>query len=141
MVGNRWLQSVVIASTLLVPARLSAQQGNAGSSGQAADEPKAPAPKRVRVSSGVSAALIVKKVQPEYPEEARRDHIQGTVTLHEIISKTGDVMELQLISGDPVLAEAAIQAVKQWKYKAYLLQGQPIEVDTQVNVNFTLSTK
>jgi len=95
----------------------------------------------VRVSSGVSAAFLVKKVQPEYPEKARRDHIQGTVTLHAVINTTSDITELQTISGDPVLAEAAISAVKQWKYKPYLLQGEPVEVDTQIQVNFILAQK
>jgi protein TonB len=64
--------------------------------------------------------------------------IQGRVVLKVVISKTGDVVSLALVSGDPLLAPAAIDAVKQWKYKPYLLNGNPVEVDTQVTVNFTL---
>jgi protein TonB len=141
MVQNRWLRRIVMASSLIACTTLLAQQGGSGATDRPSDEPKAPMPKRVRVSSGVAGSFLVKKVQPEYPEKARRDHIQGTVTLHEIISKTGDVTELQPISGDPVLTEAAISAVKQWKYRPYLLQGEPIEVDTQVQVNFTLASR
>jgi TonB family protein len=94
---------------------------------------------RVRVSQGVSNGLVVKKVPPHYPEEARKGRIQGTVVMHAIISKAGDIATLELISGHPALAPAAIEAVKQWKYKPYLLNGKPVEVDTQIQVNFTLS--
>jgi TonB family protein len=99
------------------------------------------APQRVRVSSGVAAGLIETKVDPIYPPLARQARIQGVVVLQILISKTGDVENMQLISGHPMLAPAAIEAVKQWKYKPYLLNGDPVEVETQVQVNFTLSTK
>lgn len=96
-------------------------------------------PQRVRVSQGVSRGLLVTKVQPEYPEKARKKRIQGTVVLHVIISKAGDVATVELVSGHPLLAPAAIDAVKQWKFKPYLLNGNPVEVDTQIQVNFSLS--
>jgi len=96
-------------------------------------------PARVRVSSGVMQTLLIKKVQPEYPADARR--IEGTVVLKAIIDKDGNVANLQLISGHPMLAPAAIDAVKQWKYRPYLLNGSPMEVETQVQVNFTLADK
>ena len=96
-------------------------------------------PLRVRVSSGVSQALIVSKVPPEYPADAKEARIQGVVVLKVIIDKEGNVENIQLISGHPMLAPAAIEAVKQWKYKPYLLNGNPVEVDTQVTVNFTLA--
>jgi periplasmic protein TonB len=95
-------------------------------------------PERVRVSQGVTQGLLVKRVNPECPPEAIRGRIDGTVCLHVIINKAGDVAMLELISGHPALAQAAIDAVKQWKYKPYLLNGQPVEVETQVQVNFTL---
>jgi protein TonB len=101
--------------------------------------PKIATPQRVRVSSGVFAGLLIKKVQPNYPPLAKQARIQGTVVLQAQISKTGDIQNLQLISGHPMLAPAAIEAVKQWKYKPYLLNGEPVEVETQVQVNFTLS--
>ena len=85
------------------------------------------------------ADQIVKKIAPVYPAEARRARIQGTVVLKVEISKSGDVEQIQLVSGHPMLAPAAIDSVKQWKYKPYLLNGEPIDVETRVTVNFTLA--
>ncbi len=96
-------------------------------------------PQRVRVAQGVTQGLLVSRVDPEYPPEARRGRIEGTVVLHAIISKTGDIDSVEVVSGHPALAPAAIEAVKQWKYKSYLLNGKPVAVDTQILVNFTLS--
>jgi len=90
-------------------------------------------------SSGVSSGLLIRKVSPNYPPLARQARIQGTVILQAQISKDGSIQNLQLISGHPMLAPAAIEAVKQWKYKPYLLNGEPVEVETQVQVNFTLA--
>jgi len=101
--------------------------------------PKVATPQRVRVSQGVSAGLLVRKVQPNYPPLARQARIQGSVLLQEEISKDGSIENLRLISGHPMLAPAAIEAVKQWKYKPYFLNGEPVEVETQITVNFTLS--
>jgi periplasmic protein TonB len=101
--------------------------------------PQIATPQRVRVSSGVVSGLLLRRVNPVYPPLARQARIQGTVVLQAQISKTGDIENLQLISGHPMLAPAAIEAVKQWKYKPYLLNGEPVEVDTQVQVNFTLA--
>jgi len=101
--------------------------------------PKVAAPTRVRVSSGVVTGLKIRDSKPVYPPLARQARIQGVVILQALISKTGDIENLQLISGHPMLAPAAIEAVKQWKYKPYLLNGEPVEVETQVQVNFTLS--
>jgi protein TonB len=96
-------------------------------------------PQRVRVSQNVMQAMIAKKVRPEYPADAKKDHIQGVVVMKVTIDKEGNVHNLQLISGHPALAQSAIDAVKQWKYKPYLLNGEPVEVETQVTVNFTLA--
>jgi protein TonB len=82
--------------------------------------------------------LLVKKVQPEYPPEAKDQHIQGTVVLQATIDTEGNVANLQLISGHPLLAPPAIEAAKQWKYRPYLLNNTPIQVETQIVVNFTL---
>jgi len=101
--------------------------------------PKIATPQRVRVSSGVSQGLLIRRVNPVYPPLARQARIQGVVILQAQISKDGSIENLQLISGHPMLAPAAIEAVKQWRYKPYLLNGEPVEVDTQVQVNFTLA--
>ena len=82
---------------------------------------------------------MFRKVPPAYPPLARQARIQGRGLLQAQISKEGNIENLQLISGHPMLAPAAIEAVKQWKYKPYLLNGEPVEVDTQVQVNFTLA--
>ncbi len=100
--------------------------------------PKVATPQRVRVSMGVTQGLLIRRVQPVYPALARQARIQGTVVLQAVISKTGDIINLQAISGHPMLVPAALDAVKQWKYKPYILNGEPVEVDTQVTVNFTL---
>jgi len=92
----------------------------------------------VRVSRSVMERLVVTKVAPEYPPDAKEQKIQGVVVLSVIIDKEGNVSEIQLISGHPLLAPAAIEAVKQWKYRSYLLNGSPVEVETQIQVNFTL---
>src|ERR1700728_1391591 len=101
--------------------------------------PKVATPQRVRVSQGVSTGLLIRKVNPTYPPSARQARIQGQVVLHAVISKDGSIENLTLVSGHPMLAPAAIEAVKQWKYRPYLLNGEPIEVDTEVLVNFTLA--
>ena len=95
-------------------------------------------PQRVRVSSGVSQGFVVKKVAPQYPDDARAARIQGVVLLKAIIDKEGNIANLELISGHPMLAPAAIEAVKQWKYRPYMLAGHPVEVETQIQVNFAL---
>jgi protein TonB len=95
--------------------------------------------KRVRVSQGVSQGLLTHKVDPQYPPLAKQAHIQGTVVLHAVIGKDGHVQGLQVVSGHPMLSGAAISAVKQWRYKPYMLNGQPVEIDTNITVNFTLA--
>ena len=95
-------------------------------------------PDRVKVSSGVTSGLLIKKVNPTYPPEARAAYIQGTVLLRAEISKTGDITDLELIDGPLELAGSAVEAVRQWKYKPYLLVGQPVVVDTQIQVNYQL---
>lgn len=137
---RKWLCSLALAFGLLSMVFAQAQeQNNPAPANTAAGDTKAPLPQRVRVSSRVMGELIIKKVAPRYPEEARRAHIQGTVLLQVLINKNGIVEDVQLISGHPELTEAAIKAVKKWKYKPYLLQGEPAEVETIIQVNFSLS--
>ncbi len=101
--------------------------------------PKVATPQRVRVSQGVSEGLLVHQVRPVYPPLARAARIQGSVVLQAVIGKDGSIQNLRMISGHPMLAPAAIDAVKQWKYRPYFLNGEPVEVDTQITVNFTLA--
>ena len=100
--------------------------------------PKVAAPQRIRVSSGVSTGNLIRKVTPTYPSIARTAHISGSVILEAEISKEGDVVNLHVIGGPPLLRQSAIDAVKQWKYRPYLLNGEPVVVDTQVTVIFSL---
>lgn len=96
-------------------------------------------PERIRVSQGVTQGMILSKVQPVYPPEARAARVQGTVMMHAVIGKDGSIVQLELVSGDSLLAPAAMDAVRQWKYRPYILNGNPVEVETQMTVNFTLS--
>jgi len=101
--------------------------------------PKLEAPKKVRVSQGVSEGLLVHKVTPQYPSLAKQARIQGDVVLHAEIGKNGKVEQLQVVRGQPLLTAAAIDAVKQWQYKPYFLNGEPVAVDTTITVNFELN--
>jgi protein TonB len=96
-------------------------------------------PNRVRVSQGVTQGLLIKKVSPKYPSKARNNRVQGTVVLKAVISTSGDITELNVLSGDELLVPSALKAVKQWKYRPYMLQGHPVEIDTQITVNYTLT--
>ena len=92
----------------------------------------------VKVSQGVSQGLLIKSVQPVYPQTARQMRIQGAVELLANIGKDGSITAVKSLSGDSVLSRAAIDAVKQWKYKPYYLDDQPVEIQTQITVNFKL---
>jgi protein TonB len=91
------------------------------------------------VGGNVQAANLTRKVQPVYPPLAKQARIQGTVRFTAIIGKDGTIQNLQMVSGHPLLVEAARAAVSQWQYKPTLLNGEPVEVVTQIDVNFTLS--
>jgi periplasmic protein TonB len=101
--------------------------------------PKAATPQRIKVSQGVTSGLLVRKVQPAYPPLAKQARISGSVVLQAVIGKDGTIQNLRAVSGHPMLIQSAIDAVRQWKYKPYFLNGEPVEVDTQVTVNFTLA--
>jgi protein TonB len=100
--------------------------------------PKAAAPARIKQGGNVTAASIITQTKPLYPALARQARIQGNVVLHAIIDKEGKVAELQVISGHPLLVQSALDAVKQWRYKPTLLNGDPVEVDTTITVTFTM---
>jgi protein TonB len=106
-------------------------------SGQAM-EALQPAPAmRIRVGGNVAAARLAHRVQPIYPEEARKEKIKGTVKLNVIIAQDGKIQQIQVISGHPLLVQAVIDAVRQWEYQPTLLNGQAIEVDTEIEVGFS----
>ncbi len=98
-----------------------------------------PTPQRIRVGGNVQAAKIIAKPMPEYPPLAKQARIQGTVRLTAIIGKDGTVQNLQVASGHPLLVPAALQAVKQWRYQPTTLNGSPVEVVTEIDVNFNLA--
>jgi TonB family protein len=95
-------------------------------------------PLRIRQGGNVTAAILVHKVPPTYPEKALAAHLEGSVVLHVIVGTDGTVKQVEPVSGDPTLAEAAVDAVKQWTYKPTLLNGSPVEVDSTVTVDFHL---
>jgi periplasmic protein TonB len=107
--------------------------------GGMAPPPPRPVQQRIRQGGSVQAALLVNKVQPVYPPLARQTRISGTVRLHAIISKAGTIQSLEVMSGHPLLVRAAMDAVQQWRYKPTLLNGEPVEVDTTIDVIFSLN--
>jgi TonB family protein len=90
----------------------------------------------IRVSQGVSQGLLIKRVQPKYPQAALSAHIGGVVLIEATINKEGNVTNLKVLNGDQLLAHAALEAVRQWRYKPYYLNNEPVEIDTQITVNF-----
>ncbi len=96
-------------------------------------------PLRIRVSAAVAEGLLKQQVRPVYPAEAKEKHVQGHVVMKAIIDTNGEVTRLDLVSGHPLLAQAAIEAVRNWKYKPFLLEGKTVEVETVVDIAFQLS--
>ena len=103
-------------------------------------EEKPVTPQRIKIGGSVQQAKLVRQPHPVYPPLAKQARIQGTVKLSAIISKDGTIQKLEVISGHPLLVPAALEAVKQWVYQPTLLNGEPVEVVTQIDVNFTLSS-
>lgn len=112
--------------------------GIIGGTGGGPPPPPPKAPQTLRVGGNVQQANLIHQVMPVYPEIAKTAHIQGTVVLHAIIAKDGTVQELQYISGPPLLMRSAMDAVRQWRYRPTLLNGEPVKVDTTISVVFTL---
>jgi protein TonB len=92
----------------------------------------------VSVASTVAAGLLIRKVIPQYPQLAKTMHVEGTVALAATISKAGTIVNLRVVSGPPMLQQAALDAVSDWRYRPYLLNGQPVDVETTINVVFKL---
>ncbi len=113
--------------------------GVIGGMGTAPPPPKPKQSGPLRVGGNVQAAKIINRVQPVYPPLARQTRISGTVRLHAIISKDGTIQQLEVVSGHPLLQQAALDAVRQWRYQPTLLNGEPVEVDTTIDVIFSLN--
>ena len=101
--------------------------------------PRVGVPQLVRVASGVMQGLLDHKVEPEYPADAKEKHIEGTVVLNVDIDREGDVARVELVSGHPQLAPAAMDAVLQWRYRPFVLNGEAVAVETTVELKFTLA--
>jgi len=105
----------------------------------AKNESQAQPLQRIRLSPDDAAGFLVEKVVPDYPPLAQQAHVKGSVVLDADISKDGAIEKLKLVTGHPLLAPAAIDAVKHWRYKPYVLNGQAVPVNTQITVNFSLT--
>jgi protein TonB len=103
------------------------------------EAPKPVTPKSIRVGGNVQAAKLLNQPKPQYPPLARQARIQGVVRFNAVIGRDGAIQNLTLVSGHPLLVPAATEAVRQWRYQPTLLNGEPVEVVTQIDVNFTLS--
>ncbi|HTT32996.1 MAG TPA: energy transducer TonB [Methylomirabilota bacterium] len=113
--------------------------GVIGGMGAAPPPPKPKQTGPLRVGGNVQAAKIINRVQPIYPPLARQTRISGTVRLHAIIGKDGMIQSLEVVSGHPLLQQAALDAVRQWRYQPTLLNGDPVDVDTTIDVIFSLN--
>ncbi len=101
--------------------------------------PEAKLPTRIRVGGSVEKAMLVHKVSPKYPKVAKKARIQGTVRLEAVISREGKIVDLKVLSGDPVLVKSSLDAVQKWRYKTTTLNGRPVEVVTEIDVNYSLA--
>jgi protein TonB len=109
-----------------------------GESTLAPPRPEQKPPERIRVGGVIENAMLINRVMPQYPVIAITTHTSGTIKLHAIIAKDGAIEELSYVSGPPLLLKAAMDAVKQWRYRPTLLNGEPVEVETTIDVVFNL---
>jgi TonB family protein len=107
----------------------------------AASTSTTPHPVRIRIGGEVAAAVLTHVVQREYPDEAKKNNIRGTVSLHIVVANDGTIRTVEYVSGPHELMDVSIEAVKQWRYKPVLLNNRPVEVDTTINVIFALDKK
>lgn len=130
--------SVATSDTAGVPGGTGDVLGGIGTGVAPPPPPPAATPNRIKVGGDVQSASLLKQVTPDYPGIAKSAHVSGTVTLHAIISKDGSIEKLEYVSGPALLMTSAMSAVKEWKYRPTMLNGQPVEVDTTVQVVFSL---
>jgi protein TonB len=114
--------------------------GTAGNvfTGQNGPKVKIAAPTKMSISAGVAGGLLVQKTAPVYPQMARDARVSGTVVIQATITKTGTVDNLRVVSGPVMLQKSALDAVRTWRYKPYLLDGEPVDVETTVSVTFSM---
>jgi protein TonB len=120
-------------------ASMAALNGNNSMSNVFAGGAKVSGPKAITLSAGVAAGMLIRQTQPVYPNIAKSARVQGTVVMNAVISRTGKVTNVQVVSGPLMLRQAAVDAVKTWQYKPYMLNNEPTDINTSVNVVFTLS--
>jgi protein TonB len=128
------------ASTSSIFPDISGQGIISGDSPSLPSPPRPAAPVRIKQGGVVTAASILSQTRPVYPALARQARIQGSVVLHAIIGRDGRVAQLEVMSGHPLLVQAALDAVRQWVYKPTLLNGDPVEVDTTITVSFIMGS-
>lgn len=124
-----------------VPNPLAVADANTGALSSLVTSPAAtahPTLATLKISQGVSQGLLIKRVDPKYPPSALSMHLQGAVILDATINREGNITNLSVVKGDKILARAATDAVKQWRYKPYYLDGAPVEIQTQIVINFKL---
>jgi periplasmic protein TonB len=102
--------------------------------------PKLEPVKRIRISQGVTQGMVISKIEPIYPKLALSARVTGVVLVKAVISREGTITEIQVVRGHPILVPAAVEAVKQWRYRPYLLNGAPVEVETYITVTFQISS-
>jgi TonB family protein len=115
--------------------------GNAGTgvfAGQSGPKVKVAAPQKVSISSGIAVGLLIQRTTPIYPPMAKNARVSGTVVIQATISRNGSIENPRVVSGPAMLRQSALDAVKSWRYRPYMLSGEPVEVETTVNVNFSL---
>jgi protein TonB len=132
-----FLGSVVFCFLAFVPVLFSQDSDKSNPPPTQDDASPKPAAKRIRMGGQVMSKQLKHRVTPAYPKEAQDQRIQGTVRMHVIIGKDGKVILVELISGHPALAQAALDAVRKWEYKPVLLNGEAVEVDTTVDTVFS----
>ena len=111
-----------------------------GNGARVSEAPTHPPAERLRVSSGVSTGLLVSPIKPVYPAIAKAAGVQGTVVVEAVISRSGTIESLHVVSGPPMLREAAMEAIRTARYQPYKLNDEPIEVETMITVNFKIGT-
>ncbi len=95
---------------------------------------------RIKQGGAVTAASLIQRVQPEYPTNAKAQHVSGTVRLHAVIDTDGSVRQLEVVSGNPLLVQSGLDAVRNWRYRSTTLDGEPVEVDTAIDVIYSLGS-
>jgi len=133
--ANRGMKSGSVAAGEEIP-QLAASNADPADLGKALATAPALPQLGVPISQGITGGVLMHKVQPVYPPEARRMHVQGSVVIDATVTAQGQVDELKLVSGDPLLAQAAMEAVRRWRYTPYSLNGQPIAKETRITISF-----